>query len=82
MSFPSRNAGTISIHRPLFISPLPSDHQHIRQRIQAIGIKRAAELVKATGAAKGNAKQWLSDTSAPTGANLIKLAKAPQVKPV
>ncbi len=55
--------------------------ERIKQRMQALGIKRAAELVKATGVTKGSVSQWLSDTTAPTGANLLKLAKVLQVQP-
>lgn len=55
--------------------------ERIKQRMQALGIKRAAELVKATGVSKGSVSQWLSDTTAPTGANLLKLAKVLQVQP-
>lgn len=55
--------------------------ERIKQRMQALGMKRAAELVKATGVSKGTVSQWLSDSSAPTGPNLLKLAKALGVHP-
>ena len=53
----------------------------IKQRMQALGMKRAAELVKATGVSKGTVSQWLSDSSDPTGPNLLKLAKVLGVHP-
>lgn len=49
--------------------------------MQALGMKRAAELVKATGVSKGTVSQWLSDSSDPTGPNLLKLAKVLSVHP-
>lgn len=52
----------------------------IKQRMQALGMKRAAELVKATGVSKGTVSQWLSDSSDPTGPNLLKLSKVLGVK--
>lgn len=55
--------------------------ERIKQRMQALGMKRAAELVKATGVSKGSVSQWLSDSSAPTGPNLLKLAKVLGVHP-
>lgn len=55
--------------------------ERIKQRMQTLGMKRAAELVKATGVSKGSVSQWLSDSSAPTGANLLKLAKVLGVQP-
>lgn len=55
--------------------------ERIKQRMQALGMKRAAELVKATGVSKGTVSQWLSDSSAPTGPNLLKLAKVLSVHP-
>ncbi len=53
----------------------------IKQRMLALGMKRAAELVKATGVSKGTVSQWLSDSSDPTGPNLLKLAKVLGVPP-
>lgn len=55
--------------------------ERIKQRMQALGMKRAAELVKATGVSKGTVSQWLSDSSDPTGPNLLKLAKVLSVHP-
>lgn len=55
--------------------------ERIKIRMQSLGMKRAAELVKATGVSKGTVSQWLSDSSDPTGANLLKLAKVLGVHP-